>query len=89
MNGLIRTHWGFSPPKFKMHPDRENKFSGESEKDIHERNSEYLLKSYENACFVADKYNWKKVICVKNENIRTIDDINNELYSIVMQIIEE
>ena len=79
------------PPEYgaKLMKDRENKFSGESEKDIHERNSEYLLKSYENACFVADKYCWKKVICVKDGEIRTIDDINSELYNIVMQIVGE
>ena len=79
------------PPEFgaRLMKDRENKFSGESEKDIHERNTEYLQKSYENACFVADKYGWKKITCVKDNEIRTIDDINNELYDVVVQIIGE
>lgn len=79
------------PPEYgaELMKNRENKFSGNSEKDIHERNGEYLFKSYKNACFVADKYSWKKVTCVKNNKIRTIEDINNELYDIVKKIISE
>lgn len=77
------------PPEYgaELMRNRENKFSKESDKDIHERNEEYLLKSYENACFVADKYKWKRISCVKDGAIRNIEDINDELYKIVIKII--
>ena len=62
---------------------RANKFTGTSELDIHESNREYILKSYENSKFIAEKYGWKTVNCIENGKIRTIDDIHEEIYSIL------
>ena len=77
------------PPEYgaMLMKDRENKFSKESQKDIHERNKEYLTESYKNACFIAQKYNWKKISCVKDNAIRTIDEINDEIYNIIISTI--
>ena len=63
--------------------DRNNKITGESEKDIHESDFEYLKKSYENSLYIADKYDWKRINCVENNQLRTINDIHNEIYSII------
>ena len=63
--------------------DRNNKITGESQKDIHESDFEYLKKSYENSLYIAQKYDWKKINCVENNKMRTIDDIHNEIYSII------
>ena len=67
--------------------ERENKFDKNAAKDIHERNKKYLEKSYENACFIADKYNWNRISCVKNNTIRPINEINDELYNTVCKTI--
>ena len=77
------------PPAFgaELMRERENKFSGESQKDIHERNKEYLKESYDNACFVAEKYNWQRISCVKDEKIRTIEEINEEIFNNVLGIL--
>lgn len=77
------------PPEFgaELMRERENKFSGESQKDIHERNKEYLKESYDNACFVAEKYSWQKISCVKDEKIRTIEEINEEIFELVKSIV--
>ena len=77
------------PPEFgaELMRERENKFSGESEKDIHERNKEYLKESYDNACFVAEKYNWQRIPCVKDGKIRTIEEINEEVFELVKGIL--
>lgn len=77
------------PPEFgaELMKERENKFSGDSEKDIHERNKEYLKESYDNACFVAQKYNWERISCVKDGKIRTIEDINEEVFELVKGIL--
>ena len=64
----------------KLMEDRENKFDNTQSKDIHERNREYLEKSYENACYIANKYSWEHILCVENGEIRTIVDINDEMY---------
>lgn len=60
--------------------DRKNKFTGEEAKDIHESNKEYLINSYNNSLYIADKYNWKVIKCCKNNELRTIEDINDEIY---------
>ena len=60
--------------------NRENKFSHTQEKDIHEKNAKHLEESYKAACWVAKKYGWYEVKCVQNDEIRTIDNIHEEIY---------
>ena len=68
----------------KLMKNRENKFSNEKEKDIHERNPEYLRESFEAARSLVDKYNWNEIHCVdKNNELRTIDEIHEEIFNIV------
>lgn len=71
----------------KLMENRKNKFTGEDEKDIHESDKNYLRKTYNNSIYIADKYNWKRVECVENEQLRTIEDISNEIYEIVKNIL--
>lgn len=63
--------------------DRANKFDNSAVKDIHERSESYLQKSYDNACFVANKYGWKHIKCAVDGKVRTIDDISEEIYKAV------
>ncbi|MEG0564826.1 MAG: thymidylate kinase [Hungatella sp.] len=53
------------PPKvtFRLMKDRENKITHEAEKDIHESNPEFLIKSYENSVLVGEKYGWDRISC--------------------------
>ena len=67
----------------KLMENRKNKFTGEDEKDIHESDKNYLRKTYQNSLYIADKYNWKRVECVKNNELRSIEDISDEIYNIV------
>ena len=69
--------------------DRKNKINGDSKKDIHESDIKYLKKSYNNSIYIANKYNWIKINCVINNNLRSIEDINDEIYENVKRIIEE
>ena len=71
------------PPEasMKLMEHRKNKFSGEAKKDIHESNPEYLKSAYDNACSLIKKYNWAEIVCTNNNEIRTIDDIHEEIYS--------
>ena len=59
---------------------RENKFTHQDKKDIHERDINHLKDAYEAACDVSKKYNWYEIKCVKNNEIRTIEDIHQEIY---------
>lgn len=75
------------PPEYSKELifNRKNKFTGEDEKDIHEKNEEYLIHSYKNACNIAKKYNWEQINCVSKDNIKTIDDIHEEVYEAIMK----
>lgn len=69
----------------KLMENRRNKFDKEAAKDIHERNKEYLRESYEAACELAKEYNWAEIKCVKDEKIRTREDIAEEIFNMVKQ----
>ena len=79
------------PPKKveELIKNRENKFTHNDKKDIHERDSKHLEDSYNAACSLVGKYNWNEVKCVKNEEIRTREDIHNEIYNIVCREIQK
>ncbi len=44
-------------------------------RDIHEKDSAYLMHCYETACEVSQKLGWKKVDCVENGEILTVEQI--------------
>ena len=71
------------PPEkaLELIQDRENKFTHESQKDIHERDKNHIKDSFNSACYVAKKYNWYIVECMRQENLRTIEDISDEIYN--------
>lgn len=73
------------PPEFskKLMEARKNKITGSENKDIHEKSYEYLVNSYENSCKVADKYSWHRIKCIKNNNIKTIEEIHEDIYEII------
>ncbi len=61
--------------------NRDNKFSHEKKKDIHERNPEHLKDSYNAACSLVPKYGWYEVKCVdESNNVRTREDIHEQIY---------
>lgn len=60
--------------------NRDNKFTHNTKKDIHERDKSHLIDSYNAACEVAKEYNWYEIKCIKDNNLRTIEDIHEEIY---------
>ena len=61
--------------------NRENKFTHEAQKDIHESDVNHLIDAYNAACDVAKDYNWYEIHCVRNGELRTIEDIHKEIYN--------
>ena len=70
------------PPDFamKLMENRENKFTHETKKDIHERDKSHIIDSYNAACGLVNKYDWYEVKCVKDGKIRSIEDIHDEIF---------
>ncbi len=77
------------PPDYAMHlmENRENKFTHEAKKDIHERDKSHIVDSYNAACDLVDEYDWYEVKCVQDGKIRTIDDIHEEIYQEIKKFI--
>lgn len=71
----------------KLMAERKNKITGEEKKDIHERDKEYLKESHANACKIANIYNWKEIKCNDGERIKTIEEIGEEVFSLVEEVV--
>ena len=71
------------PPEksLELIKDRKNKFTHQEQKDIHERDKNHIIDSFNAACNVAKEYNWYTIECMKDNQIRTIDDIHEEIYT--------
>ena len=70
------------PPEYalKLMENRENKITHDMKKDIHERDKNHIIDSYNAACDLVDKYGWYEVKCVKDQKIRTMEDIHEEIF---------
>ncbi len=71
----------------KLMENRENKITHESQKDIHEKDINHLKDSYNEACKLVKKYNWCEIKCIKENKIRSIDDIHEDIYSQIKKYI--
>ncbi len=57
-------------------------------RDIHERDKEYLHHCYAVYKDMTEKYGWKTVECVKNGQVRSVEEIHNDVYALVKKVIE-
>lgn len=67
--------------------NRKNKITGDAAKDIHEKDVGYLEKSHKNACDIAKVYQWEEVECVKDHRLKKIDEISEEIFLAVKEIL--
>lgn len=51
--------------------------------DIHERDLQFMKSVYESAMFVADYLGWDKIKCDNENNMRSIEEIHNDVYTLV------
>ena len=67
---------------------RANKIDNSDKKDIHERDGEYLKKSYENAKGIADMLGWSIIKCADVEgNVREMSQIHEDILHIAKNAI--
>ncbi len=62
----------------KLAQTREKLKNGESV-DVLEKDSNHLINAYEKAKYIANKFNWIKIDCSKGENIKSIDEIHQDI----------
>ena len=51
--------------------------------DIHERDLEFMKKVSDASIYIAKKYNWDFIECTDGTNMRSIEDIHNDVYNLV------
>ena len=57
--------------------------------DIHEKDMEYLATCRESGRTAAQYYNWHIIQCVKDDAMRSIEDIHEEIYAMVKKSLED
>ena len=55
--------------------------------DEHEKSPEHLKNAEEAYIELSELYNWKRIECVKDNKLRTINDISEEIYKIIKKSI--
>ncbi|OPX85157.1 MAG: Thymidylate kinase [Pelotomaculum sp. PtaB.Bin104] len=74
------------PPEFS-HRLLSSRVSRSVEKDIHEQNYDYIVKTYHNAYTLADRYQWRKIECVAGGKLKNIEDIHEQIYQAVKNVV--
>ena len=69
--------------------NRENKFTHDTKKDIHERDEAHLRDAYNAACSLATKYGWSEIKCVEDGRLKTREEIHEEILNIVEKVLSE
>ena len=67
--------------------NRENKFTHDTKKDIHERDEKHLQDAYNAACDLASKYDWCEIKCVENGRLKTREEIHEEIFEEVKKVL--
>ncbi len=65
--------------------NRNNKFSHEAKKDIHESDSEYMRASYEAAKELSVKYGWESVDCCREGKLLDAESIHKIVYARILK----
>lgn len=56
--------------------------------DIHEKNIEFMKKVYDNSISVAKYFSWDIIECSKDNEMRSIEDIHEDIYKLVKKKIK-
>ncbi len=59
------------------------------QKDIHEKDTSYLHHCHRAYNEVAEKYGWVKISCAQHGNLRTVQDIHEDVYQAVKEILRD
>ncbi len=56
----------------------------ENKKDLHEKNVNFLLECRKSALYAADKLGWVKVSCTENGEMKSIEEIADEIKAVII-----
>lgn len=67
----------------KLREGRKNKSNGEEKQDVHEADRNHLKNASMSGLMAADMLGWHVVQCVKDNQMRSVEDISEEVFDIV------
>ncbi len=68
------------PPEVSMRLAKERgALKAGTKQDIHEKDANHLIDAYNSGKYVAEKYDWDVISCVKNGDLKTVDEIHEEI----------
>ena len=67
---------------------REREQATNTKADIHEQDEAYLRACRENAKKVAERCSWQRIVCSKDGAMRTVEDIHEEIYRRVTELLK-
>lgn len=73
----------YAPFEFAKALKEKRKQTKNVDDDIYEKDLEYLRKISDSSTFIADKYNWEYINCTKDNEMRSIEDIHEDIYNVV------
>ncbi len=65
----------------------EQRYQGKDKRDIHERDTDYLAACRKAALWCAGQLGWARVACTQNGAMRPKEEIHEELYRLVKEIV--
>ena len=77
------------PTAFTEKMLRSREAATSTQADIHEKDMAYLATCREMGRTAAEFYGWHIIQCVKDGAMRSIEDIHEEIYSLVQKSLEE
>ena len=77
------------PTDFSEKMMRQREQATNTSADIHEKDLAYLATCREMGRAAAQYYGWRIIDCVKDGQMRSIDDIHEEIYRLVQQCLED
>lgn len=69
----------------KLREARANKITGGEKQDIHESDNTHLINASTAGLIAADEFCWNVIECVKDDKMRTIEDIADEIWQLIKQ----
>ena len=78
-----------APVEFTAQLMRHREAETNTHADIHEQDLAYLRTCREMGRYAADYYGWKRIRCVENGALRSIEAIHEEIYALVAACLEE
>lgn len=70
----------------ELRKKRINKITNKEDKDIHEKNIEYMKNCYDNSLFIAERYNWDKIDCCDGSAILPINNIHKKIRTAIITL---